>query len=541
MPVTSVALAGYVVERDLGCGSMGTVHLARRTDWAGRLVAVKRVRHARAGLARTLRHEAEVLAALDHPHIVRILDLVPDGAGVAIAMQFAAGGSVPDLLARRGRLTPGEVVAVAAPVADALASAHRHGLLHCDVKPANILFTSDGEPLLSDFGLARRMAHDGHADPDQPVVGTAEYLDPAVAAGAPADQRSDVYGLGAVCYELLAGAPPYAGSTPDDVLGAALAGPPPPLVEVATGTPPALVHAVERAMARRPADRFADAAAFAAALRAAAPAAAVQLAADGPAPTNPTGAQAAPACGMSGRSATSAAAGAPRNDDAGLVPHGSGEVAACPGRPGPTTDGRCRSDAVGHLGRPTRTFGPRPQKPSALPAAASRCGRRRLLVVAAAAFASATVVVVALGLPSPERPQTGPQTMEAKDRPATAAPAPRPSCPATAGSLQADVDGCPAFVTWRDNVAEVDGRRYQLGRAGDALLVGDWDCNGSGTPALYRPSTGEVFLFDGWAGEGDDLPATDGDRLPAGGRPVVRSAGSGCDRVGLTGASARYA
>ena len=529
--MTVAALPGYVIESDLGCGSMATVHLARRTDWAGRLVAVKRVPNARAGLARTLRHEAEVLAALDHPHIVRILDLVPDGDGVAIAMQFAAGGSVPDLLTWQGRLAPGEVVAVAAPVADALASAHRHGLLHCDVKPANILFTSDGEPLLSDFGLARRMAPAGHAAPDHAVVGTAEYLDPAVASGAPADQRSDVYGLGAVCYELLAGAPPYAGRTPDDVLGAALAGPPPALASVAAGTPLALVQAVERAMARRPADRFADAAAFAAALRAAAEPTPVSLTASSP-PGKELGARGAAVhhrAGDDGEAAAPTALGGQLSGSAVVT----GD-AAQPGTPVVLLPGGEASCQDWHP--PTREFGPRPPGPS-LAAAAARPGRRRLAVTAGALVAATVIVIAAFRLPGPERPHT----VAVAARPAMAPPR-SSSCPPAAGPLLTDIDGegCQSAVTWQENVAEVDGRRYELGRAGDALLVGDWDCDGVATPGLYRPSTGEVFLFDGWAGQGANLPATDGGHLPAGARPVVRAGPGGCDQVATAGPPPRY-
>jgi serine/threonine protein kinase len=123
---------------------------------------------------------------------------------VALAMQFAPGGSLADLLAQRGRLAPGQVVAVAAPIAEALASAHRRGVVHGDVKPANVLFTSDGEPLLSDFGVARTL---GQVTSDQ-VSGTAGYLAPELLDSARPDPRTDVYSLAVVCYQALTGAPP---------------------------------------------------------------------------------------------------------------------------------------------------------------------------------------------------------------------------------------------------------------------------------------------------------------------------------------------
>ena len=539
----TAGLPGYVLEGMLGRGSMGTVHLARRADWAGRLVAVKRVPGAAPGLAGRLRHEAEVLAALDHPHIVRILDLVPDGDGVAIAMQYAAGGSLPDLLARRQRLSPGEVVAVAVPLAGALASAHRRGVLHCDVKPANVLFTSDGEPLLSDFGLARRMAPPGSptspASPagGGPVTGTAEYLDPVVAAGGQADQRSDVYGLGAVCYELLSGRPPYSAPTAEAVLAAALAGPPPPLGPAAHQAPLALVQAVERAMARNPADRFPDAAAFAAALRAATPAAAVTLAV--PSDARPRAGGAVP---ISTPPPTPDLSSASRALHPAFWPgDGSPDF---PGGSLPAADVPLRAAAAGggadgaSTGQPTdlcpgpdqpggtrltREFGPRPPRPPTEPVPVRQVSRGRRLAIAAA-------LVVVLGAGG-ALTWTEPHHSRAAAA-ALARAHPRP-CPAAAGPLRADDngDGCPSSVVWQGNVAAIGGRRYALGRPGDALVVGDWDCDGRATPALYRPTTGDVFLFDAWAAPGPDVAARDGGRRAANGvASVERHAGS-CDTV----------
>ena len=540
--MTAAGLPGYVLEGALGRGAMGTVHLARRADWAGRLVAVKRVPGAAPGLARRLRHEAEVLAALDHPHIVRILDLVPDGDGVAIAMQYAAGGSLPDLLARRPRLSPGEVVAVAVPLAGALASAHRRGLLHCDVKPANVLFTSDGEPLLSDFGLARRVAPPGSpassASPagGGPVTGTAEYVDPVVAAGGHADQRSDVYGLGAVCYELLSGRPPYSAPTAEAVLAAALAGPPPPLGPAAHEAPLALVQAVERAMARNPADRFPDAAAFAAALRAAAPAVAVALAV--PSDLGPPAGGAAPISGppptpdplsasralhpafWPGDGSPDAPAGGPPADDVPLLAAAGPDGA----QTGPTDLGPVTDRPGG--ARLTREFGPHPPRPAAEPVPLHRVSRGHCLAAAAG-------LVVVLGAGAALTRTTPGHSITATAAAATMAGAhPRP-CPAAAGPLRADDDGdgCPSTVVWQGNVAAVGGRRYALGRPGDALVVGDWDCDGRATPALYRSTTGDVFLFDAWAGHGPVVAERDGGRRAANGvASVERDAGS-CDLV----------
>ena len=259
MPVTCVG--DYELWAPVGTGSTGAVWKAYRRRPAPRIVALKRLRAAaggRAGRAR-LEREAAVLTRLDHPHIVRVVEVVEDGDGVAIVMELAAGGSLDALLAERGRLAPGEVVAVAAPIAAALSSAHRRGIVHGDVKAANILFAADGRPLLADFDVARAL---GQVSGDQ-VAGTAEYLAPELLHGAPPDRRSDIYSLAVVCYEALTGYAPYAGAVDGRSARVPELGP--------------LAGAVERAMARDPDRRFASADAFAQALREAVPPGAVGL------------------------------------------------------------------------------------------------------------------------------------------------------------------------------------------------------------------------------------------------------------------------
>jgi len=216
------------------------------------VLAVKRLR--RSGdpeVVERLRREAAVLDSLDHPHVVRVLDLVIDGNDAAMAMEYAAGGSLATLLARRGRLRPEEAVAVAVALADALTAVHGRGLVHGDVKPANILFTAEGAPVLADFGMAARTSGDGRAVGGGIVMGTEGYVDPAVAGGAEVDERSDVYGLGAVCHEMLCGRPPGRHAVRErGALG-----------------PPELESLVRRSLARRPTSRFPGMAAMGAALR----------------------------------------------------------------------------------------------------------------------------------------------------------------------------------------------------------------------------------------------------------------------------------
>ncbi len=333
---------GYTLEGVVGRGSMGTVWRARQVASDGRVVALKRVPAGDPLLAERLRREGRALARLDHPHVVRVLEIVPDGDGVAIAMQYAPGGSLADRLARQGRLAPGDAVAVLAPIADALGSAHRHGIVHRDVKPSNILFTSDGEPLLSDFGIARSSAERPLTAPDVRGLGTAEYLDPAVADGAPPDARSDVYALGTVAYEVLAGRRPFTGGPPLAVLRAADRGQAPPL---GPDVPPALARAVATAMARDPRDRYPDAGSFADALRAAAPPA--------PAPRAPRPSPRAGRFGPAGTPATpagvaaDAAGGAAADGPGALGTDGAGGDGGGGGSRRPRSSGRAAPARAG--------------------------------------------------------------------------------------------------------------------------------------------------------------------------------------------------
>jgi serine/threonine protein kinase len=235
------SVGDYDLEHQVGAGASGTVWKAHWRGPVSRVVALKRLRAGGGAddLAR-IRREATVLSELDHPHVVRVLEVIHDGDGVALAMQFAPGGSLADLLAERGRLAPGEMVAVAAPIAEALASAHRRGVLHGDVKPANVLFTSDGEPLLTDFGVSRTL---GQHTSDQ-ITGTVEYLAPELLDGAQPDPRADIYSLAVVCYQALAGRPPHTGPVPLAVARAAEAGLHPRLDEVA-GVAGSLARVVE--------------------------------------------------------------------------------------------------------------------------------------------------------------------------------------------------------------------------------------------------------------------------------------------------------
>ena len=247
---------GYDVVELLGFGASGEVWLARSAE-TGEPVALKRLRTPRDLAARDrLRREAAALACVAHPHVVRLRTVVSAGDELVLVLDHAAGGSLSGLLAAR-RLSAREVVTVAMPLAEALAAVHAQGLVHGDLSPANVLFTCDGRPLLSDLGVCRLVG-----EPPDEVVGELEesvggtarlvrgtpgYLDPAVLAGALPGPDSDVHGLGAVCYAALTGAAPY---TDAGVRRAALG-------EQVPAAPSALVTAIEAALhsdpRRRPA------------------------------------------------------------------------------------------------------------------------------------------------------------------------------------------------------------------------------------------------------------------------------------------------
>ena len=261
------SVPGYDVEELLGFGATGEVWRAREVA-SGDVVALKRLRPGADPVAvELLRREATLLRRLDMPYVVRLRAVVGD----VLVLDHAAGGSLAALLVRRGALDPGEVVTVAAPLASALAVAHGLGMVHGDVSPANVLFTAEGMPLLADLGEARVPGEDRAG-----VDGTAEYLDPVVAAGGEPDAASDVWALAAVCHHLLAGTPPHDGVSSEDVLDDARAGGRAPLGLLAPSVPRALVAAVEAGLASDPAARP-DAAAFCSLLRRAHAAAPVRM------------------------------------------------------------------------------------------------------------------------------------------------------------------------------------------------------------------------------------------------------------------------
>ena len=259
----------YLIERELRHGGMATVHLARdlRHD---RLVAIKVLAPefgAALGVERFQR-EIQIAARLAHPNILPIFDSGEAAGCLYYVMPYLASGSLRDRLARETQLSTDEAVTVTRQVADALAYAHGQGIVHRDIKPENILFES-GHAIVADFGVARILDPDGTGTFSSGglAVGTPAYMSPEQATGsANVDQRSDIYSVGIVLYEMLAGASPFMAATPRATLARQVHEPPPPIEVVRPQLPAWLHRALARALAKLPADRYQTAADFARAL-----------------------------------------------------------------------------------------------------------------------------------------------------------------------------------------------------------------------------------------------------------------------------------
>src|SRR4051812_7137667 len=248
-------LAGYRVESLLGEGATGAVYLAR--DVAGRAVALKVLDRAVAAEPRfreRFLRESRIVADLDHPSIVPVLHAGADDGLLFIAMAWVDGVDLRTLLRRDGPLDPERAVAVVEDVAAGLDVAHGAGLVHRDVKPANIL-VADERASLCDFGLAKHTASAESLTGEHMLVGTVAYIAPEQIEGAGVDARSDVYALGCVLYECLAGEPPFDRESELAVLYAHLNEPAPHPSARRPELPAALDGVVAAALAKSPDDR----------------------------------------------------------------------------------------------------------------------------------------------------------------------------------------------------------------------------------------------------------------------------------------------
>ena len=270
LPRLATALAGrYSIERQLGEGGMATVYLARdvRHD---RDVAIKVLRPELAAALGAERFLAEVkiTARLDHPHILTLIDSGSVEGTLFYVMPFVRGESLRARLTREKQLSVGDALAITTQIASALDYAHRQGVIHRDIKPENILL-HEGNAFLTDFGIALAVKEAGgdRLTGTGLSLGTPSYMSPEQAAGErDLDARSDVYALGAVTYEMLAGEPPVTGASAQAMIAKLMIERPTSLRVLRDSVPPSVDSAVMRALAKAPSDRFATAREFAEAL-----------------------------------------------------------------------------------------------------------------------------------------------------------------------------------------------------------------------------------------------------------------------------------
>ena len=252
--------AGHRIDGIAGRGGMGIVY--RATDLTlDRPVALKLLvpSLARDPVFRArFERECRLAAALDHPHVVQIFHAGAERGALYLTMRYIEGTDLRSLLAEEQRLEPSRAVNIVAQVAAALGEAHRHGLVHRDVKPANVLIaTRDGNEhaFLTDFGITMDRVGTGHLTQTGFAVGTADYMAPEQAQGVDVDSRADIYALGCILYRTLTGAVLYEKDSDVDKLWAHIHEPPPALLDLRPELPPSLGDAVERALAKAPGDR----------------------------------------------------------------------------------------------------------------------------------------------------------------------------------------------------------------------------------------------------------------------------------------------
>ena len=262
----------YALERELGRGGMAAVYLARDLKHE-RQVAVKVLRPELAAAlgAERFHREITIAANLNHPHILPLLDsgtaeeqlsdspTVRPSAFLYYVMPYVEGESLRDKLAKEGELPITEAVRILRDVVDALSHAHKHNVVHRDIKPDNIML-ADRHALVTDFGVAKAVSDATgrqQLTTEGVALGTPTYMAPEQAAADPhIDHRVDIYAVGAVTYELLTGRPPFLGTTPQMILSAHLTDSPDPVTKYREAVPPPLEHLVLKCLEKKPADRW---------------------------------------------------------------------------------------------------------------------------------------------------------------------------------------------------------------------------------------------------------------------------------------------
>jgi len=263
-------LSHYRIVEKIGAGGMGVVYRAH-DERLDRDVAVK-VLHENFAQTRDrldrFEREAKAVAHLDHPNILAIHDFRTDEGVTYAVMELLEGESLRELISKGG-LTAGKAVEYARVIADGLAAAHDKGIIHRDLKPENVFLTKDGRIKILDFGLAKLKLPESDLTTETPtetldtapgsLIGTVVYMAPEQLQGRPADNRSDIFALGVVLYEMLTGNRPFGGSTTVETAAAILKEDPEPMSSAAPGVQPVLAGVVSKCLEKRPEDRFSSA------------------------------------------------------------------------------------------------------------------------------------------------------------------------------------------------------------------------------------------------------------------------------------------
>ncbi|HEV2726911.1 MAG TPA: serine/threonine-protein kinase, partial [Solirubrobacterales bacterium] len=253
--------AGYRIERRLGRGGMGILYLALEPGLERR-VALKLIAPEAAAddvFARRFAEESRIAASIEHPNVVPIYAAGEEGGVPWIAMRYVAGSDLDRRIVREGRLEPAEAVALIAQVGNGLDAIHAAGLVHRDVKPANVLLSGEAgaeHAYITDFGVARNVATQSGLTQTGRFVGTLDYVAPEQISGQPLDARVDVYALGCLLFKLLTGEVPFPREGEAARLYAHLNDPPPAPSLYATAVPTGLDDVVARAMSKSPDDRY---------------------------------------------------------------------------------------------------------------------------------------------------------------------------------------------------------------------------------------------------------------------------------------------
>ncbi|MHB1432837.1 MAG: serine/threonine-protein kinase, partial [Streptosporangiaceae bacterium] len=270
-------IASYQIEELVGRGGMAAVYRASDVR-LGRQVALKVLAPELArndAFRQRFIRESRAGAAVDHPNVIPVFEAGESGGILFIAMPFVAGQDVRALIRRLGRLPAERVVSIVTQIASALGAAHARGLVHRDVKPANMLLGTVGDDrvpdhvYLSDFGLSKQSVAPSGLTGTGQFLGTIDYMSPEQVEGKAIDGRADLYALACAAFEMLAGQPPFRRDQNLAVMWAQVSAPPPPIRNWRPDLPPEVGSVLSRALAKSPADRYATCREFAAALRAA--------------------------------------------------------------------------------------------------------------------------------------------------------------------------------------------------------------------------------------------------------------------------------